>query len=94
VLDHDAAGNAIKGPAFLSDTRNSLVHSEDTILTSVIGLDNVIVVSTSDAVLVAPRTRAEEVKDLIEQLKTQKHRAAVEHRRIYTGPGATIRTWT
>ena len=83
VLDHDAAGNAVEGPAFLSDTRNSLVRSDDSILTTVIGLDDVIVVSTSDAVLVVPRRRAEEVKGLVEQLKTQNHRAAVEHRRIY-----------
>jgi mannose-1-phosphate guanylyltransferase / mannose-6-phosphate isomerase len=83
VLDHDDAGNAIQGPAFLSDTCNSLVHSEDTILTTVIGLDNVIVVSTSDAVLVAPRTRVEEVRELVEQLKTQNHRVAIEHRRMY-----------
>src|SRR6185436_1931838 len=83
VLDHDPAGNAIKGPAVLSDTRNSLVHSEDTILTTVIGLDDVIVISTSDAVLVVPRARAEDVKGLVEQLKMQNHRAAVEHRRMY-----------
>jgi mannose-1-phosphate guanylyltransferase / mannose-6-phosphate isomerase len=83
VLDHDAAGNAVEGTVFLSDTRNSLVRSDDSILTTVIGLDDVIVVSTSDAVLVVPRTRAEEVKGLVEQLKTQNHRAAVEHRRIY-----------
>ena len=63
--------------------KNSLVRSDDSILTTVIGLDDVIVVSTSDAVLVVPRTRAEEVKGLVEQLKTQNHRAAVEHRRIY-----------
>ena len=82
-LDHDAAGNAIQGRALLSDTRNSLVHSEDTMLTTVIGLDDVIVVATSDAVLVVPRTRAEEVKGLVEQLKMQNHPAAGEHRRVY-----------
>jgi mannose-1-phosphate guanylyltransferase len=55
VLNHDTAGNAIQGPAFLSDTRNSLVHSEDSMLTAVIGIDNIIVVATSDAVLVVQR---------------------------------------
>jgi mannose-1-phosphate guanylyltransferase/mannose-6-phosphate isomerase len=83
VLQHDAAGNAVAGPAFLSDTHNSLVRSDDSILTTVIGLDDVIVIATSDAVLVVPRSRAEQVKELVEQLKTQNHRAAVEHRRIY-----------
>src|SRR5205807_3773295 len=87
VLDHDAAGNAVEGPAFLSDTRNSLVRSDDSILTTVIGLDDIIVISTSDAVLVVPRARAEEVKGLVEQLKAQNHGAAVEHRRMYRALG-------
>jgi mannose-1-phosphate guanylyltransferase/mannose-6-phosphate isomerase len=83
VLDHDAAGNATAGPVVLSDTRNSLVRSEESILTTVIGLEDVVVVATSDAVLITPRARAEEVKGLVERLKAQNHPAAVEHRRIY-----------
>jgi mannose-1-phosphate guanylyltransferase/mannose-6-phosphate isomerase len=83
VLDHDATGNAIEGPVCVSDTRNSLVLSDESILTSVIGVDDIIVIATSDAVLVVPRGRAEEVKGLVEQLKSQNHPAAVQHRRIY-----------
>jgi mannose-1-phosphate guanylyltransferase/mannose-6-phosphate isomerase len=83
ILDHDASGNAIDGPVVLSDTRNSLVRSEESLLTTVIGLDDVIVISTADAVLVAARSKAEAVKDLVERLKAQNHRAAIEHRRIY-----------
>jgi mannose-6-phosphate isomerase-like protein (cupin superfamily) len=49
----------------------------------VVGLDDVIVVSTADAVLVTSRTKAEQVKALVEQLKQHNHRAAVEHRRMY-----------
>jgi hypothetical protein len=44
----------------LSDTRNSLVRSEDSILTTAIRLDDVIVISTSDAVLVTARAKVEE----------------------------------
>jgi mannose-1-phosphate guanylyltransferase / mannose-6-phosphate isomerase len=83
ILDHDAAGNATEGPVVMLDTRNSLVRSEKSVLTTVIGLDDVIVVSTADAVLVSSRAKAEQVKSLVEQLKAQNHRAAVEHRRIY-----------
>jgi mannose-1-phosphate guanylyltransferase/mannose-6-phosphate isomerase len=83
VLDHDAAGNATAGRVVLSDTRNSLVRSEESILTTVIGLEDIVVVATSDAVLITPRARAEEVKGLVERLKAQNHPAAVEHRRIY-----------
>jgi mannose-1-phosphate guanylyltransferase/mannose-6-phosphate isomerase len=83
VREHDAAGNATDGPVVMLDTRNSLVHSEESVLTTVVGLDDVIVVATADAVLVASRAKAEQVKALVEQLKAQNHRAAVEHRRIY-----------
>jgi mannose-1-phosphate guanylyltransferase / mannose-6-phosphate isomerase len=67
----------------LLHTRNSLVRSEESILTTVVGLEDAIVISTPDAVLVAARDKAEEVKALVEQLKLHNHRAAVEHRRMY-----------
>ena len=83
VLDHDVVGNATDGPAVVMDCRNSLVRSDESVLTTVVGLDDVIVVSTADAVLVASRSKAEQVKALVEQLKVHNYRAAVEHRRIY-----------
>ena len=82
VLDRDAAGNATEGPVVTLGTRNSLVRSEESVLTAVVGLDDVIVVSTADAVLVSTRSKAEQVKALVEQLQAQNHRAATEHRRI------------
>jgi mannose-1-phosphate guanylyltransferase / mannose-6-phosphate isomerase len=83
VLDHDQAGNATEGPVVILDSHNSLVRSEESILTAVVGLDDVIVVSTADAVLVSARAKAEQVKMLVEQLKAHNHPAAIEHRRIY-----------
>jgi mannose-1-phosphate guanylyltransferase/mannose-6-phosphate isomerase len=83
MLDHDADGNATAGDVVMLDSRNSLVRSEEAILTTVVGLDNVVVVTTADAVLVAARTKAEEVKTLVERLKAKSHRTAFEHRRIY-----------
>ena len=83
VLDRDRDGNAVEGPVVVMDSRNSLVRSDDSVLTTVVGLDNVVVVATADAVLVASRDKSEGVKALVEQLKAQNRRAAVEHRRIY-----------
>jgi mannose-1-phosphate guanylyltransferase/mannose-6-phosphate isomerase len=83
VIDHDAAGNATAGPVVAMDSRNSLVRSDESVLTAVVGLDDVIVVSTADAVLVASRAKAEQVKVLVEELKRHNYCAAVEHRRIY-----------
>jgi mannose-1-phosphate guanylyltransferase/mannose-6-phosphate isomerase len=83
LLDHDADGNAIEGAVVAVDSRNILVRSDESVLTTVIGLNDIIVVSTADAVLVAARDKAEDVKTLVELLKTQNRREAIEHRRIY-----------
>jgi mannose-1-phosphate guanylyltransferase/mannose-6-phosphate isomerase len=83
VLDHDPAGNATTGPVVTHNSRNVLVHSDDAVLTTVVGLDDVVVVTTVDAVLVAARDRTEEVKTLVERLKAENRREAIEHRRIY-----------
>ena len=83
VMSHDADGNASTGSVVFHDSRNSLVRSEDAILTAVVGLEDIIVVATPDAVLVTSRDKAEQVKGLVEQLKAQNRREADQHLRIY-----------
>ena len=83
VLDHDDDGNAVEGPVVLMESRNSLVRSDESVLTTVVGLDDVVVIATADAVLVTSRAKSEGVKALVERLKAQNRTAAVEHRRIY-----------
>src|SRR5207248_2317129 len=78
-LKRDSCGNAVSGAVAVLDSRNSLVRSEDGILTAVVGLDNAVVIATGDAVLVTSREKAEKVKELVEQLKAQNRREAVEH---------------
>jgi mannose-1-phosphate guanylyltransferase/mannose-6-phosphate isomerase len=82
VLDHDSHGNALRGRVEVLDTSNSLVHSEGDGLTTVVGLDGVIVVATPDAVLVTSRERSGSVKDLVTALRTRNHPEADEHRRM------------
>jgi mannose-1-phosphate guanylyltransferase / mannose-6-phosphate isomerase len=83
IQEHDAAGNVVEGPVEVLETNNSLIRSDETVLTTVVGLDNVIVVATPDAVLVVAQREAERVKDLVDQLKTRNRNEALEHRRIY-----------
>jgi mannose-1-phosphate guanylyltransferase/mannose-6-phosphate isomerase len=83
VMSHDADGNASTGSVVFYDSRNSLVRSEDAILTAVVGLEDIIVVATPDAVLVTSRDKAEQVKGLVEQLKAQNRPQADQHLRIY-----------
>jgi len=79
----DADGNAARGAVSLADTRNSYVASED-IHTAVIGLDDVAVITTKDAVLVARRGVANELKTLVANLRADEttRRLADEHRRV------------
>ena len=81
-LERDQAGNAVTGSAVVVDSRDNLVRAEDGVLTAVLGVDNLVVIATGDAVLVAARDQAENVKALVEQLKAQNRREAVEHRRV------------
>jgi mannose-1-phosphate guanylyltransferase / mannose-6-phosphate isomerase len=83
VLPHDQDGNVGIGPVVFRNSRDSLVRSEDNILTALVGLENVVVVTTPDAVLVTSRDRAEDVKALVEQLKAQNRPQADEHLRVY-----------
>ena len=82
VSPRDGDGNAVRGDVELLETRNSLVHSEG-VLTSVVGLDDVVVVATPDAVLVGARARSGLVKDLVAGLKRKNRREADEHLRMY-----------
>jgi mannose-1-phosphate guanylyltransferase/mannose-6-phosphate isomerase len=83
VLQHDDNGNASIGPAVFRDSRNSLVHSDETILTAVVGLNDIVIVTTPDAVLVTSREKAEDVKELVEHLKAKNRQEAIQHLRIY-----------
>jgi mannose-1-phosphate guanylyltransferase/mannose-6-phosphate isomerase len=82
LSEQDAHGNALTGEAFVLDGKNNLVRSEG-LLTTVVGLDNVIVVATQVAVLVAHSSASARVKDLVEELKKQKRPEAQEHKRVY-----------
>jgi len=78
----DARGNSVQGEGVVLDANNVHVRSTD-ILTAVVGVDNVIVVATQDAVLVVGRDQTHKVKQLVELLKAQGRPEATEHKRSY-----------
>jgi mannose-1-phosphate guanylyltransferase/mannose-1-phosphate guanylyltransferase/mannose-6-phosphate isomerase len=82
ITPKDAAGNATVGPVALVDSRNCFVRSEG-ILAGVVGLEDVVLVVTDDAVLACRRDRAQDVKLLVEKLKAGKRKEATEHRKVY-----------
>ncbi|WP_412851522.1 mannose-1-phosphate guanylyltransferase/mannose-6-phosphate isomerase [Ectothiorhodospira shaposhnikovii] len=66
----DEQGNATKGDVLLHDTRNSYVHSTHAMV-ALAGVEDVIVVATDDAVLVADRRKAQDVKKIVDRLKVE-----------------------
>lgn len=82
LSEKDEAGNAIRGEGFVLDGSNNLVRSEG-VLTAVVGLENIVVVATQDAVLVADARRAGRVKDMVDKLHAAKRPEAREHKRVY-----------
>ncbi|HET6786813.1 MAG TPA: mannose-1-phosphate guanylyltransferase/mannose-6-phosphate isomerase [Aquabacterium sp.] len=82
VSAQDAAGNASEGDALIQNSRNTLVHSTSRLVAAV-GLDNVVVVETPDAVLVADRSRSQEVKNVVAALSKQERSEGSLHRRVH-----------
>ena len=78
----DESGNSIHGEGVALDAKNVHIRS-DGLLTAVVGVSDVVVVSTQDAVLVLARDQGDKVKQLVDALKEQGRREAIEHKRIY-----------
>jgi mannose-1-phosphate guanylyltransferase / mannose-6-phosphate isomerase len=82
VTDKDASGNAVSGDVLTLDTKNSYIYSEDKLVT-IIGVEDLVVVETKDAVMIAPKARVQEVKQIVDQLKQQGRSEAQVHRKAY-----------
>ncbi|MFZ2169526.1 MAG: mannose-1-phosphate guanylyltransferase/mannose-6-phosphate isomerase [Methylococcaceae bacterium] len=82
VTDKDPFGNAISGDVLTVDTRDSYIHAQNK-LVAVIGVENLVIVETDDAVMISPRDRVQEVKQIVVQLKELGRNEADVHRKCY-----------
>lgn len=82
VLPKCEAGNAVRGDVMLESCQNTLVVSESRLVTC-IGLSDVVVVETDDAVLVAQHDATQDVKRIVERLKAEKRSVAQWHRKVH-----------
>ena len=78
----DTDGNSLRGKVVAIDSSNVMVRSEEH-LAAVIGLTDVVVVATGDAVLVVHQSQTHKVKQLVESLKADGRSEATQHRRMY-----------
>lgn len=82
VLEKDADGNVCQGDVLLEDTKNSLIRSEN-MLVAAVGLTDTLVIETSDALLVAPLSRSQDVKKIVARLKKEKRDEFRFHKTVY-----------
>ena len=82
VSEKDEAGNASVGDTLVRDSRNTLVHATSR-LVGVVGVDDVVIVETPDAVMVVDRSRSQEVKQIVGQLQSAGRTEHTLHRQVH-----------
>jgi mannose-1-phosphate guanylyltransferase/mannose-6-phosphate isomerase len=81
VAERDADGNARHGDVIAVDSRNSYAYARR--LVALVGVDDVVVVETDDAVLVARKDKVQQVKDVVARLKAEQRSQAALHREVH-----------
>jgi len=81
LLKKDPDGNAVRGRCYLIDSRNNLVLGER--LVALIGIENLMVLDSGDAILICPRGKGQEVRKLFNKLKENGEEEAIVHKTVY-----------
>ena len=87
VVPKDHEGNATRGDTLVHASRNCYVHAEHR-LVSLVGVHNLMVIETADAILVLDKDRAQDVKKIVDALKDQGRTEAQVHRQVFRPWGA------
>jgi len=83
VAERDADGNRHEGDVISLDTRDSLVRASDRRMIATIGVEDLVIVDTADATLVARKDRVQDVKVIVDQLKAAGRQEHLFHRKVY-----------
>jgi len=83
ATQRDSDGNANQGDVISIDTRNSLVRASDRRMIATIGVEDLVVVDTPDATLIARKDRVQDVKAIVERLKAAGRQEHLFHRKVY-----------
>ncbi len=82
VLPRDSNGNVHRGDVTSIDSCDNLIIAEDALVATV-GLSEMVIVQTKDAILVAPKSRAQDVKKIVAKLKEEKRQEYQLHKQVY-----------
>lgn len=82
VLSKDKRGNAYQGDVLANDTENTLVNASSR-LVALVGVSNLVVIETADAILIADKSRSQEVKHIVNALTQEKRGEHTLHRKVH-----------
>jgi mannose-1-phosphate guanylyltransferase/mannose-6-phosphate isomerase len=82
VGESDGDGNVTSGDTILADTKNTFVHSSSRLVTAV-GVDNLVIIETADAVLIADKSQSQHVKKIVNQLIQDNRQEDTLHRKVH-----------
>jgi mannose-1-phosphate guanylyltransferase/mannose-6-phosphate isomerase len=82
VSERDEAANVVSGDVLIEDSQNCYVRAENRLVAAV-GVHDQVIVETADAVLVASREKAQDVKRIVERLKLEERSERLHHRRVF-----------
>ena len=82
ISKKDICGNSIKGNVLVRDTKNSFIRSEEKLLVS-LGLSNILIIDTKDALLVANKNCSQEIKNIVSILNNKKFKEAKQHKKVH-----------
>ncbi len=82
VGDSDGNGNVTSGDTILADTKNTFVHSSSR-LVSTVGVDNLVIIETADAILIADKSQSQHVKKIVNQLVQDNRQEDTLHRKVH-----------
>lgn len=82
VSDKDEHGNVLKGDVLHHNSSNTYVHAESR-LVSIVGVEDLVIVETKDAIMVAHKNNVQDVKKIVEQIKDQGRKEHINHREVY-----------
>ena len=82
VGESDGDGNVTSGDTILADTKNTFVHSSSR-LVSAVGVDNLVIIETADAVLIADKSQSQHVKKIVNQLVKDNRQEDTLHRKVH-----------
>lgn len=86
--DKDESGNVVHGGGYLVETENCYIACDEAPPVATLGVSNLIIISTRDCILVADKSRAQDVKKLVEHVRAQNPDLITNHRKVYRPWGA------